>query len=217
MVLPYLPTKPTSFSCILCGQFSSRCDRWKLWTSSLKSMGALTESEVWNCVHWLWKWWCSFKPTAHFASKKIYPIWQSNPKNLSSPDYSALSRKSQKADNCMLNYIFLHLSAPLLVLESLVLTRLGTGIYYREITPICPECRPPQEKAPPDYRKHRHPHGLDCSRTAPLATRDTTVSQKIASHYQFCSSVFRALLAGLYQPRGRWSMSLRPRETEQNI
>lgn len=68
------------------------------------------------------------------------------------------------------------------MLESLVLTTLGIGIHYQEITPMRPECGLPQEKAPPDYGKHRHPCGLDCSRTAPLATQDSVVSQNIASH-----------------------------------
>lgn len=136
--LPYPLIKSTSFRHILWGQFSSRCDRLNLWTSSLKSMRALTDSEVWNWVYQRWNCWCSFKFTVHFASRKIYPIWQSNSKNLSSPDYSALSWKLQKAHSCMLNYIFLHLSSPFYMRVTVFLTMLVIGMHYQEITLMCP-------------------------------------------------------------------------------
>lgn len=161
-MLPYLPIKSTSFRHILWGQFSSRCDRLNLWTSSLKSMGALTESEVWNWVHWLWNCWCSFKPTAHFASKKIYPIWQSNPKNLSSPDYSALNWKLQKADNCMLKYIFCTCLLP----SYIHVTSLN-HVWKRDSLPGN-NPNMPWLQTPTD-RENRHPQGLDCSWTAPVA------------------------------------------------
>lgn len=145
-MVPYLLIKSTSSRHILWGQFSPRCDRLNLWTSSLKSMRALTESEVWNWVYPRWNCWCSFKFTVHFASRKIYPIWHSNPKNLSSPDCSALSWKLQKAHSCMLNYLVLHFSTPFYNNSPCFGSMLVIGTITKKEPWCVPIYRPPQKE-----------------------------------------------------------------------
>lgn len=173
-------------------------------------MRALTESEVWDWVYQHWNGWCSFKFTVHSASRKIYPIWQSNPKNLSRPDYSALSWKLQKAHSCMLNYIFfLHSSTPFYVSRCFP-EHVGNRDALPRNDPDVPQyIVPNKEESTSESHKDNH---VGCA--VPMETPDATASHEEARSFPLSAGLLGPLTIGQDYLRGEWRASLKPERWE---